>query len=443
MRRLGSTIFMIIFLVILLIPSAGLLIWGPSESENGEDVVMPELYSSEEGFNREYFQQLSDVFEQRFALRQQLVTTYSYISENVFGVSAQSGVIVGTDGWLYFADTLPDYQGTNILTGRQLHNAVRHLELINEYCSDNGIRFVFAIAPNKNTLYGDHMPYYLPVGEEISNRELLDEAVWETGINYMDFGASDAFNDPDSVYYFRRDSHWNNLGAAIASDSILSLADVGHHDYVTDEYTTVNDHMGDLDQMLHPSNVAPEADIYFARMPEFTYVTQVQSNFDPRIETAGSGELNLLMYRDSFGSALLPFMAEPFSSAFFSRSNACQINDFLSYEPDVLVMEKAERFIFQLCTSPSRLPAPTRQLPEDAVAVEVSDLNAAVAGDFVTITGTLPSGCYEDDSLIYIVSGEYWFEAYPVSDLTTGSEGFTALLEINSVLTDNIMVFIV
>ena len=443
MRRFGSTIFMIIFLVILLIPSAGLFIWGPSESENGEDIAMPVFYSSEEGFNREYFQQLSDVFEQRFALRKQLVTAYSYISEKVFCESAQSGVIVGTDGWLYFSDTLPDYQATNILTGRQLHNVVRHIELINEYCDDNDISFVFVIAPNKNSLYAGNMPYYLPEGEDISNRELLDEDLWETDINYMDFGAYDAFEDSGTVYYFRRDSHWNNLGAAIASDSILSLAGIDHHNYSTDEYMTVIDHMGDLDQMIHPSNVVPEADIYFARMPEFTYVTEVQSNFDPRIETTGSGSLNLLMYRDSFGSALLPFMAEPFANAFFSRSNACQINDFLAYQPDVLVMEKAERFIYQLCTSPSRLPSPARELPDDAVSVDIADLNTAVAGDYVTVTGTLPEGSFTDDSMIYIVSGDSCFEAYPVSDLATGSEGFTALLEINSVLTDNIMVFIV
>ena len=138
-----------------------------------------------------------------------------------------------------------------------------------------------------------------------------------------------------------------------------------------------------------------------------------------------------------------PFMAEPFAVSYFTRSNSCQINDILAHTPNILVMEKAERFISQLCTSPSRLPAPSRILPENAVQIEVSDLNIAEAGDFVTVTGTLPEGCYTDDSLIYIQSGDSCFEAYPVSDLATGSEGFMALLEKISVSTDNIMVFIV
>ncbi len=443
MKKHGSTIFLIIFLVLLLIPSVGMLVFGPSESENGEELVMPVLYSEEEGLNREYLSQLSDVFEQRFALRKQLVTAYSYISENVFGVSAQSGVIVGTDGWLFFNDTLADYQRTNVLTDRQLHNVVRHLELIDEYCADNGIEFVFVVASNKNTLYPEFMPYYLVPGEGLSNRELLDQALGGTSISYIDFGTYDTFADNDAVYYFRRDSHWNNMGAAIATDCILDMAGIPHHEYTFDAYYTSDEHMGDLDQMIHPSNTVAETDLIFENMPQFTYITEVESNFDPRIETTGTGDMSLLMYRDSFGSALLPFMAEPFAVSYFTRSNSCQINDILAHSPNILVMEKAERFISQLCTSPSRLPAPSRILPENAVQIEVSDLNIAEAGDFVTVTGTLPEGCYTDDSLIYIQSGDSCFEAYPVSDLATGSEGFMALLEKNSVSTDNIMVFIV
>ena len=69
MKKYGTTIFMILFLVLLLIPSVGMLVFGPSESENGEELVMPVIYSEEEGFNRNYLQELSDIFEQRFAFR--------------------------------------------------------------------------------------------------------------------------------------------------------------------------------------------------------------------------------------------------------------------------------------------------------------------------------------------------------------------------------------
>ncbi len=443
MRKYLPTLFLIIFLAVLLVPSLGLFIWGPSESENGEELTVPVLYSEEEGFNRNYLQDLGTLFESRFALRKQLVTAYSMITGKIFGTSSQSGVIVGEEDWLFFNDTLADYQRTNILTDRQMHNAVRHLELVNEYCESNGIDFLFVIAPNKNTLYPQYMPYYLIQGEGLSNRQILDGMLDDTNVDYIDFGTVDAFNDPDAVYYFHRDSHWNNTGAAIASDSILDLIGAGHHDYLEGAVFTAEGHMGDLEQMIYPEAVIGENDTVFEVMPEFTYVNEVESNFDFRIETIADGSGSLLMYRDSFGSGILPYMAEPFAHAFFSRSNACQVNDFISFMPDYLVMEKAERFISQLCTSPSRLPAPSRELPSNAVEISVSDMNTAEAGDYITVTGTLPSEALEADSVIFIVCGENCFEAYPVSNLTSGTEGFQALLEKNSVSTDNIRVFIV
>ena len=443
MRKAAPTVYFIIFLLFLIIPSAGLLVTGPSEPENGEETVLPSFYTKEEGFTPDYLSQLGRVFEERFAFRREFVTLYSNITGKLFGTSSQSGVVTGTDGWLYFSDTLGDYQRTNILNGRQLHNAVRHLELIDEYCNDNGIRFLFVIAPNKNTLYPGNMPYYCVPGRGESNRELLDMYLSETDVGFIDFGRYDTFNDPDAVYYFERDSHWNNMGAAIASNAVLSYLGIGHHDYVYDPFTAVANHTGDLEQMIYPGSVKPETDIIFERMPQFSYDAPVESNFDFRISTTGTGEGTLLMYRDSFGSALLLFMAEPFSDALFTRSNACQVNDFMSLSPDFLVIEKAERFISQLSTAPSRLPAPERSLSEESVQIAVSDLNIAEAGAYLTVTGTLPGGSYDDDSLILIACGDRCFEAYPVSNLQTGAEGFQAILEKNDISTDNIKVFIV
>ena len=443
MRKHWPTIFMVLFLAILLVPSLGMFIWGPSESENGEELSIPSIYTEEEGLNRDYLQDLGNLFESRFALRKQMVTLYSVITGRIFGTSAQSGVIVGSGDWLYYNDTLADYQRTNILTDRQMHNAVRHLELINEYCEDNGIEFLFVIAANKNTLYPDHMPYYLIPGEGESNRQILCRLLRETSVNYMDFGSYDTFTDPDAVYYFHRDSHWNNTGAAIASNVILNMLDVPHICYLELPVLEGAPHQGDIEQMIYPESAAVECDTVFEHMPVFAYVNEVESNFDYRIETTGIGAGSLLMYRDSFGSALLPFMAETFADAFFSRANSCQINDILSHTPGFLVIEKAERFISQLCTAPSRLPSPGRELPSNAVQISVSDLAVAEAGDYLTVTGTLPEGSYADDSIILIVSGDSCFEAYPVSNLVTGAESFQALLEKNSVSTDNIRVFIV
>ena len=62
MRKYLPTLFFIIFLAVLLVPSLGMFIWGPSESENGEELTMPVIYSEEDGINRNYLSDLGAVF---------------------------------------------------------------------------------------------------------------------------------------------------------------------------------------------------------------------------------------------------------------------------------------------------------------------------------------------------------------------------------------------
>jgi len=441
MKKHVPTIYLIIFLLILIIPSLGMAVFGPSDPENDEQAGFPSIVSEEGEINLQYLQQAGDWFESRFAFRKQMVTAYSLVLGNVFDTSSIPGVVTGTNGWLYYADTIPDYQRTSIMTGRQLHNAVRHVYLVNEYCENNDIEFFLVIAPDKNTLYPEQMPYYYPAGEGDSNMFLLMQALEIERIPHSNLWMT--FEEEEGTFYFARDSHWNNMGAAMAAHEILSSIGVDHTNYRMMPYSIERIHQGDLEQMIYPGAVRPEEDYVFDTPPVFTYDAPVQSNFDFRIQTTGTGTEDLLMYRDSFGSSLLPFMAEPFDNALFSRSNACQINDLLSVNPDVLIIEKAERFIFQFYSTASRLPSPLRDLPDNAVEITPESLSTAQAGEYVTITGTLPDGSYEDDSIILIVSGDNCFEAYPVTDIANGTEGFQSLLEKNLISTDNIRVFIV
>ena len=59
--------------------------------------------------------------------------------------------------------------------------------MIQRYAQENGIKFVFTIAPNKNSLYGEYMPYYYQAfrsGE--SNLGRLQKYLDSEGVNYVD-----------------------------------------------------------------------------------------------------------------------------------------------------------------------------------------------------------------------------------------------------------------
>lgn len=100
----------------------------------------------------------ADYFAGRFGLRQELITADAAVRAAVFHESAADDVLLGTDGWLYNADTLGDFTGSSAMTERQLWCAARNLALMQEYAASRGAQLLFVCAPNKNTVYPEFMP---------------------------------------------------------------------------------------------------------------------------------------------------------------------------------------------------------------------------------------------------------------------------------------------
>lgn len=431
MKKIRSIAYIGLFLLICLIPSLGLFLKGEeASSENRRLASFPEL-RTEEGWNDQFLQDMGTYFEDHFGFRNELVTGYGLLTGKLFGTSSQKGVVTGTDGWLYYADSLGDYLGTEQMTERQLFDAAHTLAMVQEYAESLGIRFAFTVAPNKNSLYGEHMPYYYQgYRQEENNFSRIQPWLASEGVNYVDLYGPLA--ERDEVLYHKTDSHWNNQGAAVAAELLLTALDQEHSSYEEREYEKRTDFDGDLAAMVYPSAVEPEEEIYYDPEPSFTYVEEVESNFEPKISTVGSGASgSLVMYRDSFANALLPFMAEAFQSAFFSRGVPYSLSDLYTYAADALVIERAERFLPELAKNPPSMAAPvvsSETLAETEFQPEIQDLTETEQGPYTIITGTLAEGSYETDSRIYLrVNGLVTYEAFPVS-LEDGQEGFSAML---------------
>ena len=430
------TIYIALFLVICLIPSAGLIFTGvQQESEGKEAAKAPKLFTKDAP-NPHFLSDAGKWYEDHFAFRSQAVTGYAQLLGNVFGESAQGNVIMGKDGWLFYKDSLADFQGTQPMTDRQLFDVAHTLAMMQAYAKAHGAKFVFVVAPNKNSLYGEYMPdYYQPADTGESNFLRLKEYLKDEQVNYIDLYETfykDGHKD-GRILYHKRDSHWNNEGAAIAADQILEGLGKEHDSYADRPYDIRKDFQGDLEGMLYPAAITPEEEVYYHPAPQFDYCKKVENNFAPKIHTRASGSGGLLMYRDSFGNALLPFLAEAFESAYFSRALPYRLNELDEQEADALVIERAERF----------LPDMASQAPEmEAVALDLNlnlndsvlksaiktDVKTKARGEYIQVSGTLPSGSYKERSRIYVrVNGEESYEAFPVS-VADHTEGFSMFL---------------
>lgn len=417
--------YIILFFAICLVPSLGMLVTDPEVSaENRELASFPSL-RTEEGWNSQWLPQAGDYFQEHFAFRNELVTANALLNGKILGVSTTEGVIQGTDNWLYYKDSLEDYQGTSLLSDRSLFNIAHSLSMMQEYLEGKGVIFLFTVAPNKNSLYGEHMPYYYQqkVTEE-NNLARLKPVLEEEGVAYTDLYRT--LKDQKEILYHERDSHWNNKGAALAADTLLTALEKEHMPYEEETYEEKVDFEGDLDKMLYPLAMTPETEIYYDRQTTYAYVGEVESNFDPRITTVNPVKTgSLVMYRDSFGNAILPFMADAYANAYFSRGVPYQLMDVEVNAADTVVVERAERFLPDMAQNPPVMEAPLvtlTQKAEETAMDGAKEVQMKTLGPNVQISGLVKDEYLENRSRIYLrINGKAVYEAFP-RDVERGEE---------------------
>lgn len=420
MKKVFSLLFVALFIVLCAVPSLGLALTGGSGAASNQVLAAkPELRKFDGSLNTAWLEDLSRYVNDRFSLRQEAITLWARLNAALLHSSVTDQVVFGRDGWLYFSSTLPDYCRRSPMTERELRCAARRLALLQEYAEAQGGQFLFTVAPNKNTLYPEHMPD-LPRADSPSNAEALAGALAAQGVNYLDLFA--VFRAQEETLYYPRDTHWNNRGAALASDAILAA--LGRDSAYFSAPFAESTHRGDLYEMLFPAGTGTDADFVYAPGFSFTASSDNADSITLKTESA-AGEGSLLMYRDSFGRALYPYMAEAFAEAQFSRKN--------DYDPSalaqggVLIIELGERNLRYLLDYAPTLPAPLRDaaLAEDAQPREGHiHFSLAKGGPegYTVLRGDWNGFAPDDDSPIYIDTVLGLYEALP------GAEGFSLCL---------------
>lgn len=408
------------FLTACALPAAGMLLPERTAAANQTLASPPRLTTPEGKFNPDVLVELTDYIGDHFAFRQELITMEARLEARLFHSSAEDSVLLGREGWLFYRETLPGCLHTERLSDRQLYGAAHTLSLIQEYAESRGASFLFAVAPNKCSLY----PEYLPrVGEPLKGEDDIDRLrplLEAEGVPYADLFA--AFRGQNEVLYYRLDSHWNARGAALAHDTITAALGRDAEPFFPGSYRTERTHRGDLYEMLYPTGTALDENMTFDRPFTFTHVKEPRSPEDQRIETenpAKSG--SLLMFRDSFGNALYPFIAEEFGHAVFSRAMPYPLT--MLDGADTLVIEIVERNLDWLSTRAPIFPAPERGLtgepPEGGAQAVLTAEDDGLLPGFVRLEGTL-TGEIDDDSPVYVRLDGTLYEACPVGEAAGG-----------------------
>lgn len=425
---LWPRVFVVVVMAALLVPFVGLAVRPTTTSaEKRELAAWPGLTTEDGKPNVAFLTQAGEWFSDHYAFRNELVDANAHLRSDLLGTSSATNVIVGTDGWLYYRGSVMDYQRTSRMSDRTVANAAHNLALMSEYAQSRGGRLVVAVAPDKTTLYPEHLPYYIQEGSGASNVERLQELLDGEGVTYVNL--ADILASHGGTLYRVQDTHWTSEGAAVAADSILDALGHAHEVYASSPTTTLRS-VGDLAQMLWPLSAAYEEVPRYTDAWNFSYTNDATSPEDSTVQTASTAEDatgSLLMFRDSFGNALLPFMASSYQQADFSRLIPYNLGGMADGQ-DVVVL-RAERHVASFATRPAYIPAPERDASALAGSTGLATqttLAAQYNGPYLEVKGTVDPRYLPADGVVYVLvegaGGTRAFECYSVSS----SEGQVA-----------------
>lgn len=143
------------------------------------------------------------------------------------------------------------------------------------------------------------------------------------------------------ILYHKRDSHWNNLGAVIGYKVLMET--IGKDPLLLGQPHGKTDWQGDLDRMLYPAFPRTDQQFYFELPGEFIFTKAIRSFEDLDIQSRNSDKTGkLVMFRDSFANALIPFISESFNEVNYFRSFPADYTKIPS-DTEILIFQVAQR----------------------------------------------------------------------------------------------------
>jgi hypothetical protein len=269
-------------------------------------------------------------FSDRFPFRDRLIRLHNYVKFAWLGSSPSADVVRGRDGWLFlgYKSAVNNHLRRNLLTERQLETARLNLEGRREWLGRHGTQYLFVVVPDKYTVYPEFAPFGPPDGRMPTRLDqLIDYLGSHSDFRIVDLRAALKEAKPRGPLYYKTNTHWNAEGAFVgyreliarAADLVPGLSPLSRSDFVSRPLPPKGQ---DLAKMLSLENVVLEAGDSLERVdgacgtrhtvlsPGVEKLPDYRKPFnttcaDPTLPRA-------VMFRDSFGSELVPFLSEHF-----------------------------------------------------------------------------------------------------------------------------------
>jgi len=324
-----------IFCLVLYVPLAVMLSPFLRTWTDTRKPVFPD-WSWKVGDIRRYPSRFEEQFNAALLMRMKVAALSRSFYIDWLGISPIPEAVLGTDGWLYYTGPVSEKLLDRHVRGRDpysqdelarwrrlLLDRTRHFRGI-------GAQYVFVIAPNKESVYPEHLPGW--IGPRLGPSRLDQllaylQSVPEVAV--IDLRSALIADKTAATLYYRTDTHWNTRGAYTAYREIARVLEPDFPGLAVKSWGSLNpkavERQGmDIAKMIglggesrdagfeidhgactepRPLSIAiPKA--LLSKMTAPAYITQCNA----------PGNINAVIFYDSFGLALVPFLEDSFSS---------------------------------------------------------------------------------------------------------------------------------
>ena len=374
MSRPANGVLAVVFVLVIWLPLvanlSGVDGFDPA-AENREPARFPALEGTWASL-ADYPGGLGRWFDDHFGFRADLVRLNA--RSQLFGLdtSPSSAVLRGKDGWLFYADdgAMEDYANAPALSAGEVENWRVSVVGARNWLRGRGVAYVFTVPPDKHVIYAEHMPDSIcRIGAESRMDQVLG-ALADADLAVDLRPALFEAKARERIYH-RTDTHWNERGAFVAyrilidavrrqlpavppawqrsdleavsrSDEGQDLAGMmGLKSVLREEVLALEPRRQRLARVVEPAGAAPNAE-------EGRLVTEIPGSTLPRA----------VIFRDSFVTALVPFLSEHFSRAVYLWQNDFDAETVVKEHADIVIQEIVGRHLYNFTPSPQLVPSP-------------------------------------------------------------------------------------
>lgn len=263
--------------------------------------------------------------------------------------------LLGKDGWIFL-----DHDSNRVIdqiTGRHILDqkgieAWRKLILERDaYVSSLGAQHLVFVAPNKELVYSEQLPDWVEIADTRPLHQIMTALGPRRASKIVYPLEAIRAGKSKGLTYPKTDTHWSGFGAYIGYQEFCRGLSQNGIEPLQIEPSRISfeevPYVGDLGIKFEPAVSAPTLS---ARIDN----AAGKLSFDNRIPNRGRIRVftnkdttlpRCVMFGDSFGGNLLPFLKESFSTLVYIYGKSFDRELIEAYKPDVVLSEFVERFL--------------------------------------------------------------------------------------------------